>query len=450
VTVPGTRKRSAAALSTRLTLGAAVWLILILALGGGVLTWAFRDTVENEFSRRLDAMLNGLIASMAATPDGQVTLTHPQGDPRFEQVYSGWYWQITEPSGTLLRSRSLWDSTLRPTGSDTKLHLSRADGPNGEPLLVAEHDITFPDVDGLVHVMVAGDLREVSEGVRRFNLLLATALGLLGIGLVLAILIQVRFGLRPLRTMAADLDGVRRGTHPRLAEEYPKEIAPLANAMNGVLDKDVELFERARRHVGNLAHGLKTPLAVISAEMEQEPDRGVLRKQVQVMRRLIEHHLGRASAVAGAGERIGVSTQVADTAREVARVLGKVFAERNLTIDIAVGDDVVFPGHREDLEEILGNLMENACKWATSRVRLSAEQTANHVVILIEDDGPGMSGEQAAEASRRGKRFDEIAPGWGLGLSIVADLVEVTGGTFTIGQSPLGGLRVCTEFPRNP
>lgn len=441
-------KRAAAALSTRLILGAAIWLILILALGGSVLTWAFRDTVENEFSHRLDAVLNGMIASMATTSDGGVTLTHSLGDPRFDQVYSGWYWQITEPSGTLLRSRSLWDSTLKPSGSDTKLYLSKINGPNGEPLLVAERDIELPDVDGFVHVMVAGDLREVGDGVRRFNLLLTTALILLGAGLVVAILIQVRFGLRPLRDLALDLDAVRRGTHPRLADQYPKEVAPLAQAMNGVLDKDAELIERARRHVGNLAHGLKTPLSVISAEMDGEPERHVLREQVQVMRRLIEHHLGRASAVATAGGRIGVATPIAETAHDIAGVLGKVFADRNLKIEIVIDDGVVFPGHREDLEEILGNLMENACKWASSLVRLSAEQSKEDVVLLVEDDGPGMSAEQAAEASRRGKRFDEIAPGWGLGLSIVSDLVEVTGGTLSLAASPLGGLKACVIFPR--
>ena len=443
-----TRKRSAAALSTRLILGATVWLVLILALGGGVLTWAFRDTVENEFSRRLDAVLNGMIASMATNAEGGVMLTHPLGDPRFDQVYSGWYWQITEPSGGLLRSRSLWDSTLQATGSDTKLHLSRTQGPNGEPLLIAERDIVFPDVDGFVHVMVAGDLREVSDSVRRFNLLLTIALGLLGLGLVVAVVIQVRFGLRPLRALVGDIDAVRRGTHPRLADQYPKEVAPLAQAMNGVLDKDAELIERARRHVGNLAHGLKTPLAVISAEMEGEPDRRVLHEQIQVMRRLIEHHLGRASAVASAGGRIGAVTKIAETARDVAGVLAKVFAEKNLTIEVKIDDAAVFPGHREELEEILGNLMENACKWASSRVRLSTEQTTEHVKLLVEDDGPGMSEEQAAEASRRGKRFDEIAPGWGLGLSIVSDLVEVTGGTLLLTRSPLGGLSACVTFPR--
>lgn len=442
------RERPAASLSTRLVLGAVVWLVLILALGGGILTWAFRDTVESEFSRRLDAVLNGMIASMATTPDGGVMLTHSLGNPRFDQVYSGWYWQIVEPSGQLLRSRSLWDSALTPTGIDTNLHLSRTEGPNGEPILVAERDIEFPDVDGFVHVMVAGDLREVSDGIRRFNLVLTIALGLLGLGLVVAILIQVRFGLRPLRALAGDLEAVRQGVHPRLANRYPKEVAPLAQAMNGVLDKDAELIERARRHVGNLAHGLKTPLAVISAEMEGEPDRRVLHEQIQVMRRLIEHHLGRASAVASAGGRIGAVTKIAETARDVAGVLAKVFAEKNLTIEVKIDDAAVFPGHREELEEILGNLMENACKWASSRVRLSTEQTTEHVKLLVEDDGPGMSEEQAAEASRRGKRFDEIAPGWGLGLSIVSDLVEVTGGTLLLTRSPLGGLSACVTFPR--
>ncbi|MEQ9491008.1 MAG: sensor histidine kinase [Alphaproteobacteria bacterium] len=449
MTVRKPSNRPAASLSTRLILGAVVWLILILILGGGLLAWAFRDTVENEFSRRLDAVLNGMIASMATTPDGGVALTHPLGDPRFEQVYSGWYWQIMEPSGALLRSRSLWDSALQPTGNDTKLHLSRAQGPKGEPLLVAERDIEFPDVDGLVHVMVAADLREVSDGVRRFNLLLVTALGSLGFGLAVAILIQVRFGLRPLRDLAADLDAVRRGVHPRLADRYPKEVAPLAKAMNGVLDKDAELIERARRHVGNLAHGLKTPLSVISAEMEGKPGRRVLREQVQVMQRLIEHHLGRAAAVAGAGGRIGVATPIAATARNIAGILNKVFADKNLKIDIVIDDTIIFPGHREDLEEILGNLMENACKWATLQIRVSAEQTAEGVMLLVEDDGPGMSVKQAAEASRRGKRFDEIAPGWGLGLSIVSDLVEVTGGTLELTASPLGGLMARVKYPLN-
>ena len=442
------RTRPAASLSTRLFAGAAVWLVLILAIGGWVLTWAFRDTVENEFSQRLDAVLRGMIASMATTANGSVTLTHSLGDPRFEQVYSGWYWQIALPDGRLVRSRSLWDSTLPVVESDAQPHARRIDGPKGEPLLIAERDIELPDVNGMIHVMVAGALNEVSDGVRRFNLLLATALGLLGLGLVVAILIQVRFGLRPLRALTADVDAVRRGARPHLSGRYPEEIDPLAQAMNGVLEKDAELIERARRHVGNLAHGLKTPLAVISAEFDGTPDRTLLREQIEVMRRLIEHHLGRAAAVAGAGGRLGVVAPVGETAREIAVVLGKVFGDKKLTIEIEVDEGVAFSGGREDLEEILGNLMENACKWATSRVRVAAEQNRDRLLLIVDDDGPGMSAEQAAEASRRGKRFEEIAPGWGLGLSIVSDLVEVSGGSVSFLKSPLGGLRACVDLPR--
>jgi len=446
--VTDARTRPAASLSTRLFAGAAVWLVLILAIGGWVLTWAFRDTVENEFSQRLDAVLRGMIASMATTANGSVTLTHSLGDPRFEQVYSGWYWQIALPDGRLVRSRSLWDSTLPVVESDAQPHARRIDGPKGEPLLIAERDIELPDVNGMIHVMVAGALNEVSDGVRRFNLLLATALGLLGLGLVVAILIQVRFGLRPLRALTADVDAVRRGARPHLSGRYPEEIDPLAQAMNGVLEKDAELIERARRHVGNLAHGLKTPLAVISAEFDGTPDRTLLREQIEVMRRLIEHHLGRAAAVAGAGGRLGVVAPVGETAREIAVVLGKVFGDKKLTIEIEVDEGVAFSGGREDLEEILGNLMENACKWATSRVRVAAEQNRDRLLLIVDDDGPGMSAEQAAEASRRGKRFEEIAPGWGLGLSIVSDLVEVSGGSVSFLKSPLGGLRACVDLPR--
>ena len=435
-------------LTNRLVAGATVWLILMLAVGGVFLAIAFRDTVETEFSHRLDAMLRDMIASMETQPDGSVTLVRPLGDPRFDQVYSGFYWQVTEPSGRLLRSRSLWDSTLAVAGNNKDLQVRRGDGPNSQSLLIVERDIYFPDANGPVHVVVAGDLREVSDGVRRFDLLLAISLGLLGLSLVVAILIQVRFGLKPLRKMASDLNAVREGERSRLADQYPKEIAPLARAMNSVLDKDAELIERARRHIGNLAHGLKTPLAVIATETTETPDVKLLKEQVHVMRRLIEHHLGRASAVAGAGERLGVATPVGSTASNIVSILQKVFAEKDLVIEIDIDAAIVFRGHHEDLEEILGNLAENACKWAVSHIEISATQDIKGLTLMVEDDGPGMPEEQAVEASRRGKRFDEISPGWGLGLSIVSDLVEVNGGQTKFSRSPLGGLKVCVELPR--
>lgn len=448
MTDAGKAGRRAASLSLRLVGAAVVWLALMLAIGGVVLALAFRSTVEQEFSHRLDAMLKAMIAATEITPDGTVTVVRPLGDPRFDQVFSGWYWEVTEPGGRQIRSRSLWDSVIAPVDGGTDLHMHRITGPNGEPLLVVERDLEFPGAKGPVHLLVAGDLREVSDGVRRFDLLLVSALGLMGVGMAVAVVIQVRYGLRPLRAMATDLRAVRDGVQARLSGRYPREVAPLAEAMNGVLDKDAELIERARTHVGNLAHGLKTSLAVISAESERPTDRSVLAEQVRVMRRLIEHHLGRASAVAGAGRALGAAVPVRQVAEGIASALGRTFVDRKLDIAIDVPAGVSFRGHREDLEEMLGNLMENACKWAARRVRVSALDADDGLHLSVEDDGPGLSPEQASEAARRGTRLDEKAAGWGLGLSIVSDLVQVNGGEMTFLRSKLGGLSVKIRIPR--
>lgn len=433
-------------LSKRLVVAALIWLVLLLALGGWGLAWAFRDTLAREFGRRLDALVLTAIAAIEVKPDGSVTLDRSLGDPRFEQIYSGWYWQISTPGGGLLRSRSLWDQSLETAPGHEGGVLRRAMGPQGERLLVAERDVELPESAGTVHVLVAADPAEVADGVHRFNLLLIASLGTLGLGMAVAVRIQVRFGLRPLRTMMEDLEAVHRGQRPRLNGAYPHEVAPLAEAMNEVLDHDAELIERARTHVGNLAHGLKTPLAVILAEMAAEPDRKVVAAQLAIIRRLIEHHLGRASAEAGAG-RMGQKQAVAPVVSDLAAAMRKVFADRALDIAIAVDADATFLGQNEDLAEMIGNLMENACKWARSQVRVSAGSNGGGLVVTVEDDGPGMTPEQAREAAGRGKRLDEMTAGWGLGLSIVADLVAVNGGTMDFEAAPLGGLLVRLRLP---
>ena len=444
----GDPSRPAASLSARLVAGALVWLVLMLAAGGGVLAVAFRNTVEDEFTHRLDAILRAMIGATEISSDGTVSMVRPLGDPRFDQVLSGWYWEVSEPSGRLVRSRSLWDTAIPTVTGGPEPQIRTIAGPRGEPLLVVERDLQFPDAPGPVHMLVAADLREVKQGVRRFDLLLLTALGLLGAGLAVAVLIQVRFGLRPLRVLAADLAAVREGERPRLSGRYPQEIVPLAEAMNGVLDSDAELIERARTHVGNLAHALKTPLAVVGAELAGEPDRRILAEQVKVMRRLVEHHLARASAVAGAGRALGVKVPIRDVAESLASVLARMFADRALAVDLDIPADSGFRGQRQDLEELLGNLMENACKWAAGRVRVSASDDQRGLALVVEDDGPGMSDTEADDAIGRGKRLDEMVPGWGLGLSIVSDLVEMNGGTVQFGRSALGGLMVTIRFPR--
>lgn len=439
--------KTGASLSIRLVAAAMVWLVLLLVLGGVVLALAFRSAVEEEFGYRLDAILKTIVASTEVASDGSITMVRPLGDARFDRIFSGWYWQIVGADGRRARSRSLWDSVLEAAPGGSDIQVRQLDGPKGERLLVVERDLQFPGAKGPVHLLVAGDLGEVSGGVRRFNLLLLAAMGLLGIGMAIAIVIQVRFGLRPLRAMAADLQAVRAGDAPRLAGPYAREVAPLAEAMNGVLEKDANLIERARAHVGNLAHGLKTSLAVIGAELQAGGNKAVLQEQVEAMRRQVDHHLGRASAISGSGRTLGIKTMVRPVAESAAGALAKVFRDRNLAIDIDVAADIAFRGHREDLEEILGNLMENACKWAKHRVRVSAGDTPEGLRLVVADDGPGLPADQIDDAVRRGRRLDERAPGWGLGLSIVSDLVDVNGGEMIFSTSALGGLQVTLTIP---
>lgn len=433
-------------LTLRLVGAGLIWMLVLLSAGGAVLTTAFRESVLQEFGHRLDAMLRGMIAVTDIAPDGSLVITRPLGDPRFEQIFSGWYWQVAEPSGRLIRSRSLWDSTLPVHDDGTEMRRHEISGPRGETLLVAERDLHFPGMAGPVHVLVASDRRELDERIRSFDLLLLAALSLFAVGMAFAVVLQVRYGLSPLRAMTADLAAIRRGVSQRLNGPYPQEIAPLAEAMNAVLEHDAALIERARTHVGNLAHSLKTPLAVLHAELRDSPGKPVVDEQVRIMTRLIEHHLARASATAGSGRALGAEIPIRPVVEEIATMLGRIHAARQIGIDIQVPAGIQFRGGREDLEEMLGNLMENACKWARSRVRITAAATGP-LVICVEDDGPGLSPDQATRVSRRGARLDEAMPGWGLGLGIVTDLAAIHGGTLTLDRSDLGGVRATLTLP---
>ena len=441
-----TPQRPGASLTVRLVAAALIWMLLLLGAGGAVLTTAFRQSAVQEFGHRLDALLRAMIAVTEIAPDGSVSLVRSLGDPRFEQIFSGWYWQVAEPSGRLIRSRSLWDSTLpvHGAGGEERREIT---GPKGEPLLVVERDLHFPGAAGPVHMLIAGDLRELNDRIRGFNRLLYAALALFAAGMTVAIVIQVRFGLQPLRRMAADLTAIRDGRRQRLGGGYPREVAPLAETMNAVLDHDGELIERARTHVGNLAHGLKTPLAVLQAELHGTPDRTVIEAQLRAMSRLIEHHLGRAAATAGSGRALGSRCAVRPVVDEIATVLGRIHADRGVAAQIDIPATATFRGPREDLQEMLGNLMENAWKWTRSRIRVSARETEGGLTLTVEDDGPGLTPEQAAAVAQRGARLDEAMPGWGLGLGIVADLAAINGGSFAIDRSALGGVRATLMLP---
>lgn len=434
----------------RLIAAALLWLVLALAASGAVLRIAFENSVERTFQLRLLTAVRGLAAVLEAAPDGSLTLVRPLGDPRFDQPLAGWYWQVADASGVLLRSRSLWDATLPVHGvaptEPGAAAFGRAVGPNGESLLTAERDLILPDSERTIHVLVAADRHDVDRELRIFDRLLLLSFVILAAGLTIAMAVQVSYGLRPLKRLTLELETLRRRVGGRLSGGYPAEIAPLAQALNAVLDHDAELVERARTHVGNLAHGLKTPLSVMRAELSTaQADKTVLADQLDRMTRMVEHHLTRARAEASSARARGATVAVRPVVEDIKRMLAHIHRDRALEMVNDCAADASFAGDREDLAEMVGNLMDNAGKWARGRVRVSTPPGPG-LVLLIEDDGPGLAEEDYAAAKRRGTRLDESAPGHGLGLDIVHDLAELYGGHLELERSPWGGLAARLSF----
>jgi signal transduction histidine kinase len=428
-------------------------------LGGVVLSNAFRMAAQNNFDTALQADMDGLIAAAEPDPDGGgVTLAEHFLNGRFAPVYSGLYYQIRSAQGQTQISRSLFDKEISPVDQTAKgaLMWGSAVGPENQRLRVVSRkvDLTPDDKTPDTYTfLVAGDMAEVDRQTTEFNTTLFWSFLLLGAGLIGAILVQVKIGLSPLRHVSEALTRIRDGKARRLDGRFPTEIAPLAGELNSLIQHSEEVVGRARTHVSNLAHFLKTPLSVLAAEAdahEHDPDAAALaemvKRQVFSMRRQVDHYLSRARA-AGSLDVLGNRTQVCAVLDDLARVIARIHAARGIVVDAECTGDLYFRGERQDLEEMLGNLIDNACKWARARVRVRCERQGGRLVLTIEDDGPGLSVEQRSQVGERGERLDETVPGSGLGLAIVRDISKLYGGFFGLDESSLGGLLARLELP---
>jgi signal transduction histidine kinase len=436
-------------LAFRLVASAAVWCALWLSAGGYALSTVFGRTVERNFDVRLGVLLEGLVAGSELGEDGALRLRPQLGEPRFEQPLSGWYWQISEGDRVVRRSPSLWDAILpmsRP--SDLTVATANVSGPDGQPLRLLVRPISLPGADTAFLYAVAGDRREIQADRQTFNRLLTFALFVLFVGVVGAVLVQVRFGLEPLRRMGRALGGIRAGRAARLEGDFPAEIQPLATELNALLDHNEALVERARTHVGNLAHGLKTPLSVLTNEARRSrgPLADLVTRQVALMRRQVDHHLARARAIA-TGTILGARTDVLPVLEDLRRTLGRIYADKALVIELDCPPELAFRGARQDLEEVLGNLLDNACKWGRARVSVHVEPAGDELQVAIEDDGQGLPPARRAEVLERGRRLDEQVPGTGLGLAIAADLAQLYRGRLLLEAATLGGLRALLTLP---
>ncbi|MFN3231660.1 MAG: ATP-binding protein [Alphaproteobacteria bacterium] len=443
-------RRRTSSLTFRLIMAAGLWTLFALIAGGLVLVLLFRDSIERSFDARLDVLLESLVVAADYNEERGVFLTGPLAEPRFEQPYSGWYWQIVVPGGRSIPSRSLWDRELALDLAEPlpQPRYSYDAGPDDQQIRIVERDILFPGAETSIRFAVAAVTTENEREISAFVRALVSALGFLGAGLIVAVIVQVRYGLRPLRSLQEALGRVRSGHADRLEGEYPSEIAPVVGELNELIDHNAEVVARARTHVGNLAHALKTPISVLMNESraQESPLAGSVKRQVDVMRRYVDHYLVRARTAA-AGKVIGSRTLVAPAVHSLKTTLEKIYADKGVTITENCGERLNFRGERQDLDELLGNLMDNACKWANSAVWVSVEKQDGMLVFTVEDDGPGIDDAQLETVFSRGERLDEATPGSGLGLNIVRDIAALYGGGIMLGRAAAGGLRAELLLP---
>lgn len=444
--------RRPASLRFRVLAGAVLWIGLALAAGGWVIVDLFRDHVEARTRARLVTDMDQLIAALAVGPGDTLTVALPLSDPRFRRPLSGLYWQVGEPADPAVRSRSLWDAVLPlppDEVADGEIHLHRLPGPREPVLLVAERAVDLPGRDAPVRVAVAQDAAETEAAVAGFTRDLSLAFVALGTALVLAAAAQAALALRPIGLLRDRVLAVRRGRTDRVVGAFPAEVAPLVDDLNALLDHDRATVARARHQAGDLAHGLKTPLAIIAAEAQDlaAADRpeaaAVLAEQVEAMRRQVDANLARARAAASRdlpGARAPVAQALEPLCRALARLHGK-------TVEIDAPPDLAFRGDGQDLLELVGPLVENAATFAAGRVTVTARPDGETLTIVVDDDGPGMPEEHREQAFRRGVRLDQTLPGSGLGLAIVRDLADLYGGSVRVDGAPGGGCRVILSLP---
>jgi len=451
-------------LALRLFLSAAGWTGIILLITGFVLSSLYRDAAERSFDRRLNVFLRTLVAEVAAPDDSSERTPQSLGEPQFDLPLSGWYWQLTRLNAArpeVRSSRSLWDSGLphladmgvAPTDDGTRR--AYVPGPEDQRLRLIERAVDLGE-DGRYLVAVAGDSQEIDDETHSFDRAIAATFATLAAVLLLTTMFQVRFGLAPLKRISESLAAIRAGTAERLAGRFPVEIEPLARETNALIDANREIVERARTHVGNLAHALKTPLSVMMNEAAARPDDPLAAKvgeQIVIMRDQVTRHLERAR-IAARATVVGSVTEVGPVVTALTRTMEKIYHPRGIAIDLDAPEGVRFRGERQDIEEMLGNLVDNACKWAQARVSIEVTQERRQddpfkviVRVVVDDDGPGLSPADRDQVARRGQRLDETKPGSGLGLSIVLELASLYGGNLTLSTAPIGGLRAELVLP---
>ena len=446
-----------------------IFTMALLACAGGllgcaiILTALYRQETQRLIDQELEQTLDNLTAALMYTDaDGRIVTDSNAfpNDPRFRRILSGWYFGYIVVDDQLaisetLPSRSLWDSDLpirpewiRQVAADPGVvfHYNAEDVRN-RPVRISMSGILLPDRDLPIVIFAAQDRQSVDNATRSIAQWLFWSFVGLTAMLLGGMVLVLRFVLRPLNQIETALEEIRDGRRKRLTGNYLSEINPLVESVNYLLDHNQKVVDRARNNVGNLAHALKNPITVLmneSGDTKGYPD--MVQANAESMWSNVEHYLKRAQTAANA-EILGTRTEVLPAAEDLARTIERLNRDKGLAVHLEINPDVVFRGERQDLDDLIGNLMENAGKWCKSRVCVTGKRLTSEIELIVDDDGPGIPPEHRGSALKRGQRHDENTPGTGLGLSIVSDTAELYGGSLSLEDSPLGGLRARLKLP---
>lgn len=447
-------------LAFRVVAFSTVWALVALVVIATIISTLFRQASERGFESLLTAHLFNLISSVGVTAEGALEGEPNLGDLRFTVPRSGWYWTVEPVAGVEGQLASLSLSQSIPSPSQQEVPFSAdfqrsyvTDGLSGETVEVFESEFVLDAENRVARFRVMGNRTELEADIGAFERQLYFYLALFGVGMIAINALAILIGLQPLGRVRQALAEITTGAAQRLDGDFPREIAPLAEETNALIESNRRIVERSRTQVGNLAHSLKTPLAVLTNEARAigGAKGNLIADQAASMRQQVEHYLQRAR-MAAQRDTIVFRTPVVPTLERMVRVMGKLGPDTRLTF-AKPEEEIVFAGEKEDLEEIAGNLLENAMKWASGAVAVSvaagpAESQPRSFSLTIEDDGPGIPEEKVRDALARGRRLDETKPGTGLGLAIVADLVREYGGSLELGRSRLGGLKATVTMRR--
>ena len=443
-------------LAVRLFFSATVWIILTLLAAGLLLSDLNKKSNFAAFDDRLNLLLETLIGASRVDSSDSITVVSSIGDPRFFQPYSGWYWQVNNGAKTISRSRSMWDqvftSDKRLIGGRSQfidsvnLNNSESRVIEKKKLHIVERQISFPGITNPILFLVSGDTEEYMQNVKKFNDTLLVTLVVLGVGLMIAVFLQVNYGLLPLNKIKQALFKIRNGDKKKLEAQYPLEVQPLATEINELLEHNEKIVERAKTHVGNLAHVLKTPLAVISNEISNKHN-NVLKTQIILMQKHIDRYLKKAHLQA-LGKSAKSKIAFMEFIKKMINIFNKIYPDIKFDFPESFEEFYVF-GSLEDMEEVIGNILENGCKFGKKKIKISVIKISDgEIKIEISDDGPGLPPKKMNEVFARGFRLDEQTPGTGLGLNIVKDIIEVYKGKVWLEKSrDLGGLQVNIRLP---